>query len=461
MPAGGVSWRTGLALVSGVPALVFVSIAPVAALSGKASTLVWCVSATVGLILALAYSELPRRFPHANGGLGVLGAYALAPFGYWAASLTRWSYWLGWSPGLGVYSALVANYIAGSVAGHDSFAAWVCALMVIAATTALNYHGWSRIFAVQVPLSVTMVAVIVIVAGWPLVSGQVHLDNLFPLTPDGGWTGPGFAAVCGSLFIAGWTCYGGELAMALTGEYRRGANDAVRCLVGISVATMVVYALVPAVIIGSLGPAVVQRDPADILAALVPRPFGGVDKLLVGAAIVVPLVLSVNMITATSARLLCQIGRDDAAFAWLARQNAHGMPSSALFFDGGVNIVLVTIAFVLSRGQSLEVPLFLLCAANICYFVAVIMSLVGVLVLRPCDAHRRKICCSAPVVGGAIAFNLLLLASAGYAWGWTPVAMGSGALITLLAGTAAVRRCRSADAISHGSARSASAQVIP
>lgn len=456
MQTARIPWGTGLALVGGVPALVFVSVGPVAALSGRASTLVWCVSASVGVVLALAFSQLPLRFPHATGGLGVLSAYALAPLGYWTSCVTRLSYWLGWSPGLAVYSALLANYIAGPVAGHGPFAAWLVAIAVIIATTALNYRGLSQISAVQVPLSVTMVVLLLIVAGWPLASGHVQLDNLFPLSPESGWTSRGFAAVCGSLFLAGWTCYGAELAMAVTTEYRRGPHDAVRCVAAMSIVTLVVYVVVPAVIVGSLGFAAIQGEPATMLMALLPRPIASFQQLLVGATILVPLVLSLNMIAATSSRLLYQIGRDDTTFDWLARQNAHGMPATALVFDASINIVLLTVAFILSGGRSLDVPLFLLCAANISYFVAVIMSLIGVLILRPCDASPRNICCSAPVVGCAIAFNLLLLASAGFAWGWTPVAMGGLALIALLALTAPVRRYRGAAVASAVSSTSTS-----
>jgi hypothetical protein len=98
--------------------------------------------------------------------------------------------------------------------------------------------------------------------------------------------------------------------------------------------------------------------------------------------------------------------------------------------------VLIVILTVIARGNAAEVPIALLAAANVGYFVSMTLALwaawlnhrhpvrPGLLRLRPALARL------APVLA---VVNLLLLLAAGTAWGWINMAIGVAVLAATLA----------------------------
>ena len=50
------SWQLGMAVASGVPMLILLSLGPVAALAGPPSVVVWALAALIGLAMAVAAS---------------------------------------------------------------------------------------------------------------------------------------------------------------------------------------------------------------------------------------------------------------------------------------------------------------------------------------------------------------------------------------------------------------------
>ena len=440
---GLISWQMGAAVVGGVPALVLVSLGQISALAGSAAVLVWIASATLGLIMAFSFAQLPRCFPGVTGGLGVLASYTHERDRPWLATATRWSYWLGWSPGLAVYSAVLANYALVFIDPKASPAtAWLLSIVIIVVTTAINCRGISAGAALQVALSITVLLLLVLLFGGA--TARFSMARLLPVAPPAGWSSwQGVAAVAGALFLAGWTCYGAELAICLAAEYRRGTRDALRCLSVVALVTFVVYAVVPALITGVIGSRGVEDDPARALLRLVPAPLAWIGPLLALGTVMAALVLSVNMIVMTSSRVLLQMGRDEASFAFLAKTK-NGVPANALIFDGAANCLLLTACFVSSGGKSADVPVALLCAANVAYFVTIILALLGIVAIGPrMPDGRRPLCCSRLVVGLLILINTLLLTCAGFAWGWRNISIGWSVFLAITA-TAIVLKKRGA-----------------
>ena len=435
-----ISWQIGTAIIAGVPALVFVSIGQIASLTGNAAILVWIVSAAIGLVMAFAFAELARSFPAVPGGIGILGAYALRRRRF-APSLSRWSYWLGWSPGLAAFSVVFGNYAA-ALLGREKSPGTVLllSLLVIVASTAINACGLARGAVVQVGLGISMLALLLFFSGVPVVSGQFSMARLLPLAPPDGWLSwKGLTGIGGALFLAGWTTYGAELAITMAGEYRRGTRDTVTCLVVVAIVTFAVYAIVPALITGAVGLEAVRGDPAAALLALVPASVTAFGKALVFAAIFVSIFLTINMIAVTSSRLLYQIARDEPGFAFLGGLNRFGVPGNAMIFDMVANCALLVLMFALSGGRTAELPLALLCAANVGYFVTIVLALAGAGAACPRATNgRRPLCCTTPVLVTVGSLNVLLLACAGMAWGWKNVGLGWTVLAALMIVTKAM-----------------------
>ena len=444
-----ISWQIGTAIVAGVPALVLVSVGPIASMAGGAAVVVWVLSAALGLAMAFTFAQLARYYPNVPGGVGILGGYALSRRP-WLASLSRWSYWLGWSPGLAVYSAVVGNYGA-SLLGKEGSAstALMLSLLSIVICTAINYRGLANGAVVQTTLGVVMLGLLLFFSGAPVASGQFSLARLVPMHPPSGWLSwPGLAATAGALFLAGWTTYGAELSISLASEYRRGTRDVVKCLIAVAVVTFAVYAIVPALITGALGPDLVRADPAKALLALVPPALAAAGNVLVFVAIFASLFLCINMVAVTSSRLLYQIAADEPSFRFLGGRNRHGVPGPAMLFDMAANMALLALTYVVTGGRSSDVPLALLCAANVGYFVTIILALAGAAdTARREEGARCPLCCSRPVVCFMAGVNVVLLAAAGFAWGWTNVGIGWAILLAIIGVTAAARRYREGGAV--------------
>lgn len=408
----------GLGVAAGVPALVLVSVGSVAGLAGPVSILIWPLSALVGLVMAAAFAELAAALPEQAGGVAVLGARVLRARSRRLALLAQWGYWLGWSPALAISAALVGGYVRTVVAPRSSpWLALVFATGVLVASAFVNHLGIRLCARLQVALVAAVVVPVSALAVLPLVRGRFHLARLAPFdAPGGALSWHGVEAIAGAFFVAGWSAYGAEIALTYAPEYRRMA-DTVRSLLATGAVAVALYALVPLALVGSFGVREISRDPAAVVASIA-HGSAPIVVLLLAA-----LVLTLNTIGASSSRVLFQMGRNGDAWGSLGRLNRHGAPRNALVFDVLANVGFIAVGLALDGGRVGAVPITLLTAASVGYFVSLVMALAAVHELRRRDGRK-------PAVAGlaAAAFNALLLAGAGPAWGWRNVGLGAAIL---------------------------------
>jgi amino acid transporter len=434
----GVSTRLGLAVTSGVPVLVLVSMGSVAALTGTVSPAIWAVSALIGFFMAIAFADLAASLPHVTGGIGAFAGTVLARRSRVLAISARWSYWFGWSPALAINSALVGSYV------HDTLVprapAWtvlLIAVLVLSGSVAVNHYGVRHGARLQVALIACVAAPVILVAGAAFVRGDFSPSRLVPFAPAGGWlSGHGLVAVAGGLFLAGWSAYGAELALAYGTEYRRGIRDAVRTLMIIAVVSVVVYSLLPLILTGVLGTARIQADPAVALRPLAEQVAGGLAGLIVGV-LVLALLLGTNMVMIASSRTLYQLARDGNAWRFLGAVNRHGVPANALRFDFGVNALLLAGVFAINHGQTSDLPLALLAASNVGYILSVSLALLAAWLNHRQTSRASGFLRIRPgLMRFALAlavFNVALLLTAGFAWGWTNLLLGAAVLTGVIA----------------------------
>ena len=431
----------GLAVAAGVPVLVLVSVGPVAGLAGTPSVLVWALSATIGFLMAVAFADLAWSFPYHTGGIGVLAGRVLAPRSRTLALVSQWSYWFGWSPALAINGILVGTYLQDVLLPRaPSWTMVLFATAVLAGSVTVNHFGMRQGARFQAVLATCVIGSMTMLTAGALLRGQFDPGRLLPFTPPGGWSsGHGLMAMAGGLFIAGWSAYGAELALSYGTEYRGGAGEAVRALVLVSFASVVAYSVVPLVLVGVLGLERIQQDPSVALTPLVAQSTGGMAGLTVGM-LVAALVLGLNMVTIGSSRTLYQMARNGDAWAFLGRLNRHGIPSNALRFDLLVNVALLMAIMAANRGRTTDVPIALLAAANVGYFLSISLALVAAWLHhrrpQPQFGHRPPRIRRGFMDLGLVlaALNLVLLVCAGFAWGWTNLALG----VLLLAGVMTV-----------------------
>lgn len=432
----GVSWQLGMAVASGVPILILLSLGPVAVLAGPPSVVVWALAALIGLAMALPFAELVGLFPGQGGGIAVVAARALRPHSRILGVVVQWSYWLGWTLGLAINAILAGDYLRQRLLpGSSSWAAWVIAVTVLGLSVAVNHRGIRPGAWVQTALITCTALVLLFLLVVPSLSGGVDFAHLVPFRPPGGWaSADALVALAGAFFIAGWSAYGAEIALAYSGEYRGGVRDAVRAVLVVAAVIVVVYSLVPVLVLATVEPGIVAGGPAQLFESL-PGGSGWAGSVLVPVALVGAFFLTLNTIAIGSSRTLWQMARNGEAWPVLGRLNRHGAPGNALLFDLVFNAAVLGASFLINENRA-EVPVALLASANVGYFACLVLALVATWVMRrtaPALERPFRAPRGAVALGLLLAvFNTVLLAGAGAAWGWGNIALGVAVLTAVV-----------------------------
>jgi amino acid transporter len=434
----GISTRIGVAICSGVPVLILLSMGPVAGLAGPPSVLVWGLSAVIGLCMGLAFTELAASRPYLTGGIGVLAASVYAPRSRVLALVSPWSYWFGWSPALAINGILVGTYLHGMVLPRaPSWTIVALATCVLGGSVTVNHFGLRAGGRFQVILIICVMCGIALLAAGTVLSGRFDTERLVPFTPPGGWlSGHGIIAIGGGLFIAGWSAYGAELALSYSGEYRDGTREAIRALVIIAIVGVIAFTIAPLILIGVVGTRRAQADPSAALLPLA-RIVAGAAGDVVIVILIVALVLSLNMITIGSSRALYRMARNGRAPASLGRLNRYGVPGNALVFDLAVNVTLLLAVTLLHRGHTASIPIALLAASNVGYFISISLALIAAWLNRRREqTGHQQLKIRAGLMNfalGLAALNFALIVFGGFAWGWTNLALGIVVLTGVIA----------------------------
>jgi amino acid transporter len=430
-------WQLGVAVASGVPILILLSLGPVAALAGPPSVVVWALAALVGMVMAVPFAELVYLFPDQTGGIAVVSAHALRPHSRLLAVLVQWSYWLGWSLGVAVHGILVGGYLQRLLLPGDSpWAAWLIAVAILGVSAFVNRFGIRPGAWFQLSLLACTVAVAGLLLGLPLLTGDVELGHLAPFQPPGGWVSlhtP--VALAGAFFIAGWSAYGAEITLTYRAEYGKGPRDVFRCLMLLAGLTVAVYSVVPLVAFVVVGSDHVRGGPVPLLESLSEQ-GGLVTSLLAPVALVGAFFLTLNMIAIGSSRALWQMARNGEAWAFLGRLNRHGVPGNALVFGFVTNATVLAISLLINDNRG-DAPIALLASANVGYFLSLILALVATWMMRRTQPElERPFRSPSGYVGFGLSvavFNTVLLAGAGAAWGWHNIVLGVVILVVAAA----------------------------
>jgi amino acid transporter len=427
-PGRTLSWQLGMAVASGAPILILLSLGPVAALAGPPSVVVWALAAVIGLAMALPFAELAGLFPGQAGGIAVVTAHAFRSRSRLLGVIVQWSYWLGWTLGLAITGILAGDYLRRRLLpGSSPWAAWLMAVAVLGLSVVVNHRGIKPGARLQAALLACTAVVSVFLLLVPLLTGDVKLTHLVPFRPPGGWTSPhALVALAGAFFIAGWSAYGAEVALTYSAEYRRGSRDAVRVLLRVAAVMVAVYSLVPLLALTAVEPDSVAGGPVVFFESLTAG-SSWARSVLVPVALLGAFFLTLNTIAIASSRTLSQMARNGDAWPVLGRLNRHGAPGNALVFDLVFNATVLAVSFLINQNRA-EVPIALLASANVGYFACLILALVATWMMRrtapglerPFRAPRGAVGLGLLIAG----FNAVLLAGAGAAWGWRNIALG-------------------------------------
>ena len=390
-------WKDAFWLASGVPALVLFSIGGIAATVGTPSYVVWPLSVLLGFIQAFTYAEIAGMFPNKSGGASVYGAAAWIRYGKPIAPLSVWCNWLAWTPVLSIGCGIAAGYILTALTPvHSALrtaeiqlldlsvlkegltlrinATFLIGAALLLAVFAIQNRGVLHTARFQMVIGILVLLPLILIASTPLLSGNMKLANLFPLTPlsgiehgrpiAGAWDRQGWGVFFGGLFLAAWSTYAFETTICYTGELRSPGTDCARSILSAGLLCIFMFTIVPLAFQGTLG-LDVMLDPGIYdgsgVAAAMARMVGGgsLVSALIVLLLLLALVLSIITAMAGCSRTLYQGSIDGWLPRYLSRVNAHGAPSRAMWTNLGFNLILLLMSDYV----------FVLAVSNCCYLI--------------------------------------------------------------------------------------------
>ena len=205
----------------------------------------------------------------------------------------------------------------------------------------------------------------------PYVTGDWSSSNMqWQIGANGG-----LALALTWLYFMCWSSYGIEVVATFAPEYKDTERDTTKALRAAAMFSVLVYALLPLGLGGTLGTEAVAAD-ATIIAF-----YTQAFDLIVGNAlanvmifcVVAGLVLSMNTATMDGSRALYGIAHDGMTIRQFGRLNRFHVPALAMTVDRVLNVLLISF---------FNNPIEIIAVSNIGYVFATCAALAGFLLLR-------------------------------------------------------------------------------
>ena len=295
----------------------------------------------------------------------------VATFGYWFA----WSSVLAIN-GLVVGTLIQAEWFADSTwaeagAGFDLNLAILIGIIAIVIVWLFNILGVRPAVWFGYVTGALLVLPAFVLMFLPYLTGDWSSDNMQWLIGANG--GLGLALTW--LYFMGWSSYGFETVAAFAPEYHSPETDTPRALRASAAFSVVVYALLPLGVGGTLGTDAVAADGTFI--SFYTQAFDEFVGNTLGEVMIICLVagliLSMNTATMDGSRALFGISRDGMTIKQLGVLNRNSVPARAMTLDAIMNIFLLTYF-----ASAIEI----LAAGNLGYILAHVFALTGFLLLR-------------------------------------------------------------------------------
>ena len=294
--------------------------------------LVWILGGAISFLGALCYAELATTYPREGGDY----VYLNRAFGGWAGFLFGWArLTLIQAGSIGAIAYVFGDY-ATRLYPLGAYSATIYAVAGTIVFTVLNVLGVREGTLAQNILTTVKIL------GLCLVFLVGFLVNPAPSSvPE--FKEPGFTSIAVALIIVLWT-YGGWNEIAyIAAEVKDSRRNIVRSLmIGLAVVT-VVYLLVNAAFVRSLGFMGVSGSKA-VAADVVKVTFGETGAKLISVLVVISALGALNGFIITSARVYYAMGLEHRIFAPLGRWSTRfGTPAAALWVQGLIILILLVV----------------------------------------------------------------------------------------------------------------------
>ena len=443
------SWWDGFVVALANPGFLIAALgASIGTLGTTGAFVLWTISVCLGALQNNIYAELATMFPDKPGGIALFAHEAWRKYLTLVGPIATFGYWFAWSSVLAINGLIVgvliqAEWFSGSTwsesgAGFDinlPIAIGIGAIVLVWITNIFGIRPAVWLSYVTGGLLILPAAVLMLL---PYVTGDWSSDNMQWAIDENG----GLALALTWLYFMGWSSYGFETVAAFAPEYHDPVRDTPKALRASAAFSVVVYALLPLGLGGTLGTQAVADDATFI--AFYKAAFDAIVGTGLGNVMIVCLIagllLSMNTATMDGSRALYGISRDGMTIRELGVLNSHHVPARAMTLDALMNIFLITYF-----ASAIEI----IAAGNLGYMLAHVFALVGFLLLRrdrprwprpirlsaiwtPIAAFLALANLTFIVVGGFIYSGGFLGQDTQYGYGWDKTRVGLLVLLVSL-----------------------------
>ena len=321
-------------------------------------------------------------------------------------------------------------------------AAFFIGAILMLGTFAVQHRGILSTARVQRFVGLLVIIPLAIVGIAPLLQHGVNWGNFSPFVPlaaayapePGSWNVPGWTLVLGGMFIAAWSTYGFETSICYTSEFKNPKTDTFKAIFYSGLLCIAIFVIVPFTFQSELGLTGMLATPivdgSGVAAALAGMVGGGpiIENALV-MLMILALMLCLMTAMAGSSRTLYQGSVDGWLPKYLSYVNHHGAPTSAMWTDLCVNLVLLAIACADATSF-----FFILAVSNCGYIIFNFLNLNSGWIHRMDSGHIERPFKAPTIIialGVVFAFVNAVFMGAG-AKVWNPMALWAGLITAAL-----------------------------
>ena len=414
------TWWDGFVVALANPGFLIAALgSSIGALGTTGACILWTISIILGALQNNIHAELASMFPSVSGGIALYAHEAWRKYLTLIGPLATFGYWIGWSVVLSINGLVAGTLIQAewfsdttwttSGAGFDLSLPIVIGIGLIAVVWMFNIYGVRpAVWFGYVTGGLLLIPAYVLMF-FPYLTGDWSSSNLdFNIGANGG-----LALALVWLYFMCWSSYGIEVVATFAPEYHDTERDTTKALRAAAMFSVLVYALLPLGLGGTLGTDAIAGD--ETLIAFYTQAFdelvgSGLANVMI-FCIVAGLVLSMNTATMDGSRALYGIAKDGMTIRQFGHLNKHSVPGLAMTVDALLNIFLIT---------ALAGVLEILAVSNIGYVFATCTALGGFLLLRKDRPDwPRPVRLSSmwiPLAAVLFTINLILLIGGGFIW---------------------------------------------
>ena len=439
------TWWDGFVVAMANPGFLIAALgASIGVLGTTGAFVLWTISVLLGALQNNVYAEMATMFPQKAGGISLYAHEAWRKYLSFIGPVVTFGYWFAWSSVLAINGYIIGTLVQAQWFSTTTFTQnagnfqWSLPVYIgigcILAVWIFNIFGVRPAVWVGYLTGFLLVFPAAALMFLPYITGDWHSGNMQ-------WqigTGGGLGLAITWLYFMGWSSYGFETVAAFAPEYHSPETDTPRALRASAAFSVLVYALLPLGLGGTLGTKTVANDSTAI--AFYKTAFDKIVGNALGQVMIVCLIagllLSMNTATMDGSRALYGISRDGMTTKWLGRLNRYRVPAIAMTLDVVLNLWLISY---------FGYPLDILAAGNLGYMLAHVFALGGYLLLRkdrpnwprpirlgavwlPIAGLLALINLAFIVVGGFIYSGGFLGISTQYGYGWDKTRIGLAVL---------------------------------